>query len=79
MQHHTELAQLPTAKGQSPGDIDFSMTRLRSERMTLQGDMVARVVVMAALPQLEANGWSIVDVTRRIWTGEREWARWSRS
>jgi hypothetical protein len=39
-----------------------------------QGDAQAREAVEAALPQLEEDGWKISKVTRRIWSGERDWA-----
>ena len=38
-----------------------------------QGDTQAQAKVEAALPELEKHGWHIVDATRRIWAGERDW------
>jgi tetratricopeptide (TPR) repeat protein len=38
-----------------------------------KGDAEARAEVEARLPRLEEAGWKIAAVTRRIWTGERDW------
>jgi tetratricopeptide (TPR) repeat protein len=38
-----------------------------------QGDAQAREKVEAVLPQYEEGGWKIAAVTRRIWSGERDW------
>ncbi len=39
-----------------------------------QGNAQAREAVEAKLPQFEERGWKIAAATRRIWSGERDWA-----
>lgn len=38
-----------------------------------KGNTLAQTKVEAILPELEAKGWQIATVTRRIWAGERDW------